>query len=356
MKLLNLNIVSLILFSFFSFAQKLEKGINYQIAVVAFWNVENLYDTINDPKKIDEEFLPNGTNLWNTPRYLKKLDHLAEVIKQLGEEYTPDGPAVIGMCEIENINVLKDLAKQPKIANRNYQPILIEGPDARGVDPALMYNPKYFKPEKWVSYPVTIVTDPEHKTRDILVVYGKLLGESFAFLVNHWPSRRGGEEASRPNRISAAKVARHIADSIMKVNGDIKIMIMGDYNDDPINESIKKIIGTYDDVKRTRDDEFFNPMEKLHKKGFGTLAYQDQWNLFDQILLNKPLLPTDYSTLQYLNVKIFNKPFVRNDFGNFKGYPFRTIVGGNYQGGYSDHFSVYVVLARAIKNQNQKKD
>ncbi|MCX7728228.1 MAG: endonuclease/exonuclease/phosphatase family protein [Bacteroidia bacterium] len=331
------------------YPQKLEKGRQYNLVVVAFWNIENLYDTIDDPKKLDEEFLPSGTNLWNTARYLKKLDHLAEVIKQIGEEYTPDGPAVIGMCEVENINVLKDLAKQEKIANRNYQPILIEGPDARGVDPALMYNPKYFKPEKFVSYPVKVVTDTAHKTRDILVVYGKLLGEPFAFLVNHWPSRRGGEEASRPNRISAAKTARHIADSIMKVDPNIKIMIMGDYNDDPINESIKKYIRTYNDIKRTREDEFFNPMEKLHKKGFGTLAYQDQWNLFDQILMNKPLLPTDFATLQYLNAKIFNKPFVRNDFGNFKGYPFRTIVGGNYQGGYSDHFSVYVVLAREIK-------
>ncbi len=340
------------LFSFFllvfcfSYSQKLEKGANYHLVVVAFWNIENLYDTIDDPQKKDEEFLPNGTNLWNTSRYNRKLDHLAEVIKQMGEEYTPDGPAVIGMCEVENINVLKDLAKQEKIASRNYQPILIEGPDARSVDPALMYNPKYFKPEKYLSYPVTIVTDPEHKTRDILVVYGKLLGEPFAFLVNHWPSRRGGEEASRPNRISAAKVARHIADSIMQTNPNTKIMIMGDYNDDPTNESIKKYIRTYADLKRTKEDEFFNPMEELHKKGFGTLAYQDQWNLFDQILMNKPLLPTDYSTLQYLKAKIFNKPFVRNDFGNFKGYPFRTVIGGNYQGGYSDHFAVYAVLAR----------
>lgn len=327
-------------------AQKLEKGVNYHIAVVAFWNVENLYDTIDDPIKIDEEFLPNGTNLWNTARYLKKLDHLAEVIQQLGEDYTPDGPAVIGMCEIENINVLNDLVKQPKIANRNYKPILIEGPDARGVDPALIYNPKYFKPEKIITYPVVVVTDPEHKTRDVLVVYGKLLGEPFAFLVNHWPSRRGGEELSRPNRISAAKVVRHITDSITQANPNIKIIVMGDYNDDPINESIKKYIRTYDDLKRTRDDEFFNPMEKLYKKGIGTLAYKDQWNLFDQFFINKPLLPTDYSSLQYYQAKIFNKPFVRNDFGNFKGYPFRTIVGGNYQGGYSDHFSVFLVLAR----------
>ncbi|MCX8144337.1 MAG: endonuclease/exonuclease/phosphatase family protein [Bacteroidia bacterium] len=343
---------SLLFVSFFvsfTFAQKLEKGTNYHIVVVGFWNVENLYDTIDDPKKDDQEFLPNGTNLWNTSRYLRKLDHLAEVIKQMGEEFTPDGPAVLGMCEIENINVLKDLAKQEKIANRNYQAILIEGPDARGVDPALMYNPKYFKPEKSVSYHVKLVTDSAHKTRDILVVYGKLLGEPFAFLVNHWPSRRGGEEASRPNRIAAAKIARHIADSITASNPNIKIMIMGDYNDDPINESIKKYIRTYDDLKRTRDDEFFNPMEKLYKKGIGTLAYQDQWNLFDQILINKPLLPSDYSTLQYFDVKIFNKPFVRNDFGNFRGYPFRTIVGGNYQGGYSDHFAVYVGLARKVK-------
>lgn len=329
------------------FAQ-LKKGHKYITTVIAFWNIENLYDTINDPKVDDEEFLPNGTNLWNTSRYYKKLDHLSEVIAQLGEEYNPDGPAVIGMCEVENENVLIDLAKQPKISNRNYKTILIDGPYHRGVDPALMYNPKYFQPEKYLTYPVKIVTS-NYKTRDVLVVYGKLLGEPFAFLVNHWPSRRGGEEASRPDRISAAQTVRHIVDSITTTDPKIKIIIMGDFNDDPTNESIKKYIRTYGDLKRTRDDEFFNPMEKLHKKGFGTLAYKDQWNLFDQTLLNKPLLPNDYSTLQYLNAKIFNKPFVRNDFGNFKGYPFRTIVGGNYQGGYSDHFAVYVVLAKEVK-------
>lgn len=339
----------LILVTYYPLFSQLKKGGKYVMPVIAFWNVENLYDTLDNPKKFDEEFLPNGQNLWNTARYTKKLDHLAEVIAQLGVEYNPDGPAVMGMCEVENENVLNDLVQQAKIANRNYKIILIEGPDTRGVDPALIYNPKYFKPEKYLSYPVLVVTEPEHKTRDVLVVYGQLLGEPFVFLVNHWPSRRGGEEASRPNRISAAKTVRHITDSIMKVNPNIKIIIMGDFNDDPTNESIKKYIRTYSDLKRTRDDEFFNPMENLYKKGFGTLAYKDKWNLFDQTLLNKPLLPTDYSTLQYFKAKIFNKPFVRNDFGNFKGYPFRTIVGGNYQGGYSDHFAVYVVLAKEFK-------
>ncbi len=340
--------ITLLLITYFSFAQKLEKNKKYLTAIIAFWNVENLYDTLNDPKKIDEEYLPTAHNLWNTQRYFKKIEHLSDIIAQLGTEYNSDGPAVMGLCEIENDNVLTDLVNSEKLKPKKYKFIHFEGPDARGVDPALIYNPKYFKPEKSITYSVVVVTDTAHKTRDILVVYGKLLNEPAAFLVNHWPSRRGGEEASRPNRISAAKTARHITDSITKVNPSIKIFIMGDFNDDPINESIKTI-KTYADLKRTRDDEFFNPMENLYKKGIGTLAYQDNWNLFDQILINKPALPTDFSTLQYTDVKVFNKPFVRNDFGNFKGYPFRTFAGGTYQGGYSDHFSVFIILARESK-------
>ncbi len=328
------------------FAQKLEKDKNYFIAAVGFWNVENLYDTINDPMKQDEEFTPEGTYAWSGPRYWTKIDHLAEVISQMATDATPDGLAMLGLCEIENKSCLNDLVKHPKLKSRNYQVVLIEGPDARGVDPGFLYNPNYFKLTKALSYHVKVVTDTAHKTRDQLVVTGSLNGEAVAVIVNHWPSRRGGEDLSRPNRIEAAKVARHIADSITKAAPGTKIMIMGDLNDDPTNESVKHYLKTYNDLNRTKDDEYYNPMEDLFNKGIGTLAWQDSWNLFDQIMLNKPLLPSGYKTFQYYNVRVFNKPFLKSDFGNFKGYPFRTYSGAAYTAGYSDHFPVFVLLVK----------
>ncbi len=331
-------------------SQTLDKTKKYVVAAVGFWNVENLYDTLNDPDKQDEEFLPDGVNGWTGARYKKKIEHLADVISEMATDATPDGIAIMGLCEIENKNVLKDLVNSPKLKARNYQIVHFEGPDARGVDPALLYNPKYFKLTKSVTYKVAVVTDTAHKTREQLVVSGLLNGEPLTVIVNHWPSRRGGELISLPNRISAAKVARHIADSVMKADVKNKVIIMGDLNDDPTNESVKKYIKTYGDLNRTRDDELFNPMENLYKQGIGTLAWEDAWNLFDQIIMNKPLVPIDvatsYKTFQYYKAFVFNKPYLRADYGNFKGYPFRTYSGSTYTAGYSDHFAVFVLLMK----------
>lgn len=332
-------------------AQKLDKNKNYYLAAIGFWNVENLYDTLNDQWKNDEEFTPAGTNAWNGKRYWVKIDRLAEVISKMATDVTPDGLAILGLCEIENKSVVEDLVKSPRLKSRNYQVVHIEGPDARGVDPSFIYNPNYFKVTKAVSYPVKLVTDSTHKTRDILVVSGSFAGEPLTVLVNHWPSRRGGEQASRPNRNAAAKVARKITDSIMSANPQAKVAIMGDFNDDPTNVCIKDVLNTYGDIKNASDTKLFNPMEQPYQEGIGSLAWQDSWNLFDQIILNKPWIPNGYSTWQYYNVRIFNKPFLRSDFGNFKGYPFRTYSGGSYTGGYSDHFPVFILLAK----ESQKK-
>ncbi|MBL7916965.1 MAG: endonuclease/exonuclease/phosphatase family protein [Bacteroidia bacterium] len=330
-------------------AQKLDKNKNYFISAIGFYNVENLYDTLNDVWKNDEDFTPSGKNAWTGERYRTKLDRLAEVISKMATDVTPDGPAILGLCEIENKKVVEDLVQNERIKKRNYQVIHIEGPDARGVDPSFIYNPAYFKPTKSVSYKVTLLTDSGHKTRDILVVSGLFDGEPMSFLVNHWPSRRGGELASRPNRNEAARIARHIADSIVSANPKAKVLIMGDLNDDPTNECVKKVIKTYGDINMNKPEEYFNPMEKLFADGTGTLAWRDSWNLFDQILLNQPLIPGKYETWQYYNVRVFNKPFLKSDFGNFKGNPFRTYGGAQYTGGYSDHFPVFILLAKEKK-------
>lgn len=334
---------------FISISQTLQKDKNYFISAIGFWNVENLYDTLNDVWKNDEEFTPSGSNHWTGRRYLTKIDRLSEVIGMMATDITPDGLAILGLCEIENYSVVKDLVNSPRLKQRGYKVVHVEGPDARGVDPSFIYNPKYFEVIKFLSYPVKLVTDSNHKTRDILVVSGLFLGEPLSVLVNHWPSRRGGELASRPNRNAAAKVARRIADSITNNNPKAKVAIMGDLNDDPVNECVKKIIRTYPNVKYPVKEAYFNPMEKPYIDGIGTLAWQDSWNLFDQIIINHTWLPDDFSTWQYRSVKIFNKPFLKSDFGNFKGYPFRTYSGGSYTGGYSDHFPVYIVIAKEQK-------
>ena len=327
-------------------SQKTDPDKNYFISAIGFWNVENLYDTLNDQWKNDEDFTPAGTNAWTGQRYWTKIDRLAEVISQMATDITPDGLAILGLCEIENKSVVQDLVNSKRLKSRNYQIVHIEGPDVRGVDPSFIYNPVYFKVTKAVSYRVPMVTDSLHKTRDILVVSGLLVGESLTVLVNHWPSRRGGELASRPNRNSAAKMARHIADSITSADPKAKVAIMGDFNDDPTNVCVKDIVGTYGELTKVETDKYFNPMEKPFKEGTGTLAWKDSWNLFDQILLNKSWLPTGYDTWQYHNVRIFNKEFLKSDFGNFKGYPFRTYGGASYTGGYSDHFPVFITIAK----------
>ncbi len=334
------------LFTFTAYGQKLQSDKNYFISALGFWNVENLYDTLNDQWKNDEDFTPAGTNAWTGSRYWVKIDHLTEVISQMATDITPDGLAILGLCEIENKSVVQDLVNSPRLKKRNYQIVHIEGPDVRGVDPAFIYNPAYFKVTKAVSYRVTMVTDPTHKTRDILVVSGLFVGEPLTVLVNHWPSRRGGELASRPNRNAAAKMAKHIADSITTADPKTKVVIMGDFNDDPTNVCIKDVVGTYADLTKVETDKYFNPMEKPFKEGTGTLAWKDSWNLFDQILLNKVWLPSGYETWQYHKVRIFNKDFLKSDFGNFKGYPFRTYSGASYTGGYSDHFPVFITIAK----------
>jgi hypothetical protein len=328
-------------------AQKLRKDKTYFISAIGFWNVENLYDTLNDVWKNDEEFTPSGTNAWTGSRYRTKIDHLADVISQMATDATPDGLAILGLCEIENQNVVKDLVNHPKLKKRNYQIVHIEGPDARGVDPSFIYNPAYFTVKKSVSYHVAL-PDTNYKTRDILVVSGTFNREPLSVLVNHWPSRRGGELRSLPGRVNAAKTARRIADSILKVNPETKIAIMGDLNDDPVNESVKKYVGTYDDLSEAVAGDYFNPMGKLYAKGIGTLAYKDAWNLFDQILINKPFLG-EYFSWNYYTVRVFNKPFMKQDYGNFKGGPFHTYSGGVYTGGYSDHFPVFIVIAKEKK-------
>jgi len=330
----------------------IDKTKKYSAIAVGFWNVENLYDTLNDPFKMDEEFLPGGSYAWNGPRYKVKLQRMAEVISKIGTDAVPDGLAAFGLCEIENKSVLEDLAKEPLIADRNYRVVLIEGPDVRGVDPAFMYNPKYFKLLSAKAFRVPMITDSTHKTRDELLVSGEMMGEKMHFIICHWPSRRGGELASEPNRISAGKTARKIVDSLLKDDPNAKVVLMGDLNDDPKDVSIKKTLRTYKDPKLAATDEMFNAMERHYKKGVGTLGYNDGWNLFDQMIMTPSLVKGNFKDYQFYVSRIYNKSYLAEDYGKFKGYPLRTYAGGVYRGGYSDHFPVFSVF---LKEKTEKK-
>lgn len=328
--------------------QSMAQKTSYKVGIIGFYNLENFYDTINDPKTHDEEFLPNGTKHYTSEVYLDKVGRLAEVLSKIGTDLSPDGLAIIGDAEIENETVLLDLVHHPLLKKRNYQIIHYDSPDERGVDVALLYNPKYFSKEFSESLFVPIFNQDgsPRKTRDILFVKGKLDGEEIFIMVGHWPSRRGGEEVSAPNRAIAAGVCRHKADSILAKNPDAKIVIMGDLNDDPVSPSVAKVIGAKGEKAKVGRSGFFNPWVEPYKQGIGTLAYNDSWNLFDQILVSGGFLNTEQSGFFYKEAHIFSKPWMIQTTGRYKGYPKRTYDFDNYMQGYSDHFPTYIVLLK----------
>jgi predicted extracellular nuclease len=321
----------------------------YQSALVGFYNLENLFDTIDDPAIRDEEFLPNGKNRWNTEKYTHKLAQMSKVISKIGTDINPDGLAVLGISEVENRKVVEDLISQPAIANRHYKIVHRDSPDRRGIDVAMIYNPKYLEVTGVKMYRLHMKDNPEFRTRDQMLVSGVLKGDKFYFIINHWPSRYGGEKRSRPLRNAAASLTRHIVDSLLNEDKHAKIIVMGDLNDNPTNESVLKIMDAKGNRDKLKKNEFYNPMYKFYKKGIGTTAWRDTWSLFDQIFLSPELVKRDFTSWRYYKAKIFNKHFMQQQEGKFKGYPYRTFAGGTWLGGYSDHFPVYVILIREAK-------
>ena len=322
----------------------------YQVSCVGFYNVENLFDIYDDTLIRDEEYLPEGKNNWNQEKYDHKLKNLSKVIFDMGTDVTPDGCAILGVSEIENKKVLEDLVATEKLKGREYKIVHFNSPDKRGIDVGLIYQEKYFKVTNSASYEVIFSNGSGYPTRDQLVVSGLLNGEEVTVLVAHWPSRRGGSAASEPNRIDAAKVGRRIVDSLYAINPNAKILYMGDLNDDPINKSVEKYMCAKGKLSKVKEKMFFNPMWAPFKKGNGTLAYHDAWNLFDQILVSKGFLnETNYSTLSYYKMAVYRKPFLFQHGGRYDGYPLRTRAGGKYLGGYSDHLPVFITLIKEVK-------
>lgn len=340
-----LLVILLLLATHHVFSQK------YNPAVIAFYNLENLFDTIDDPFKNDDDFTPAGSYNYNSYIYTDKLGKLSDVLSQIGTEANPDGFAFIGLAEIENRKVLEDLVAQPKLKDRNLKIVHIDGPDERSIDCAFMYNPKYFKikQSKSLFVPLPSEGNKPYYTRDVLWVTGILGGKDTVHIfVNHWPSRRGGEEASAPARAAAASVPKKIIDSLMAINPLTKVVLMGDLNDDPVSPSVAQVIGANGSKSEVKEGDMFNPWVSFYEQGIGTLAYNDSWNLFDQIILSYGFLEKPNTGFYFNEANIFTRQYMVTQTGKYKGYPKRTFNGSNYIGGYSDHFPTYCIMLREV--------
>jgi hypothetical protein len=326
---------------------------SYNILSVAFYNAENLFDFEDDPLTFDDDRTPTGKDVWTEEKYRDKIAKISRVLSEIGIEVTGSAPAIIGLCEFENLVVLEALTDHPNLSAENYGIIHFDSPDSRGIDVGLLYRKEIFTPVNSQSRRLVIyeTENPSKRvyTRDQLVVSGILDGDEIHFIVNHWPSRSGGEAKSSYRREKAAALNRQIIDSLYQINPYSRIISMGHFNDDPTNKSFKKVLKTKDSKENLKFQELYNPMEKMLKEGHGTLAYRDNWNLFDQIFVSQVLAGTDYSSYQFYRAGIFNKDYLVTPGGQYKGYPYRSYGYGGYTGGYSDHFPVYIYL---IKSQS----
>jgi len=311
---------------------------------IAFYNLENLYDTIDDPVTDDAEFTPSGTYKWGSKRYYEKLSHLAKVISQIGDDQIMRGPALIGLAEVENKRVVEDLVNTPPLDKMSYKIIHYDSPDKRGIDVALIYQPKYFKVNGSKAIPFKITDKPEFFTRDILQVSGTLKGQLLYILVNHWPSRSKGQKETASLRDAAADLCMATVRNIQGIKPEAGIIIMGDLNDDPVDESVM----THLKIKTTQDNlatgDLYDPMWKLFQDGKGSLEYKGTWNLFDQIIVSSSLMDNSLHGYHFSKADVFKRDWLVEKEGKYQGYPFRTFAGTNYMGGYSDHLPVYIYL------------
>jgi len=321
------------MFSYFKSSGKINKAYT-----IAFYNLENLFDTTNDPTTLDDDFTPKGRKNWNLYRYKNKIRKLGNVIAQLGTQKSYYSPAIVGVVEVENKAVLNDLVASKNLKPHDYGIVHYDSPDERGIDVALLYKKELFKVLSSETFPLYLEgkNGDRDYTRDVLLVKGNLNDELIYVLVNHWPSRRSGEDETEEKRIKAAQLNTTIVEKINSETPNAKIIIMGDFNDDPSNNSIKKLV----------NDTFYNPMERLINTGNGSLNYKRTWHLFDQIIFSKNFFNLEENKHTFKYAEVFDKHFLKEWKGKYKGNPFRTYVGKWYQGGFSDHFPVYVYLKK----------
>ncbi len=304
---------------------------------IAFYNIENLFDIHNDPFTNDDDFLPTSDKRWTQKKYDRKIYKIGSVISQIGTDENTTPPAIIGLAEVENKRVLKDLLASKDLQSTNYDYVHYNSLDERGIDVALIYNKDVFTVNSSETFNI-FITDEDGEidfTRDVLLVSGMLGGEEIHIIVNHWPSRREGEEASSYKRVLAAQKNIEVVNRLKQENPNSKIIVMGDFNDNPNDDSVEELVA---------GANLYNPMQNLRSINKGSLNHDFNWNVFDQIMVSINFLETRPSTLKFSDANIFDSKFLTQYNGKYKGQPYRTFVGKKYKGGFSDHFPVYVKL------------
>jgi len=316
---------------------------------IGFYNQENLFDTCHDEGKNDYEYLP--AKGWNGLKYSNKLKNMAQVLSEMGTDVIPVGCAAIGLAEVENDNVLKDLVAQPALAKRGFNFVHIEGPDRRGIDCALLYNPQLFQVRnvKLVPYVQELKKDSAFYTRGFLTVSGTLANEHVTIIVCHLPSRFSASFY----RESGARQIKVVKDSLLREDPTCKVIVMGDMNDDPQDKSMAVSLGAQRKMKDVEKGGLWNPWWDTLANGTGTLMYDGKWNLFDQIILSQSLLDQnkkkDYRTLKYFAHQIFRRDYLFQKEGKYKGNTLRTHAGGVWLNGYSDHLPTVVYVVKEVK-------
>ncbi len=318
---------------------------------ILFYNVENLFDTIDDPRTRDNDFTPEGKYRWNEQRYRSKLSNIADVLSDVGGENN-SLPTIIALCEVENRNVLEALVSQPKLAIVSYEIVHYDSPDLRGIDCALLYRSDRFSFEGSEVHRSIIEGEPRHRSRDLLTVWGTIGEEPIFILVGHWNSRLGGAAKSEHKRIAAARQMRAVIDSVAELRPKSRFIAMGDFNDSPDNESVLVHLRAKGCVEDMEAGDLFNPFYAYHAAKRGSQVYRDSWSMTDNIVVSKNLIDGKRRHLQikptaekpHLYGEIFSPAYLLESEGRYRGYPWRTYRSGAYLGGYSDHLPIYITL------------
>ena len=314
---------------------------------IAFYNCENLFDIYDDSRTNDNDFLPSTVKKWARSRYLNKLRKLSFAISNIGREETGKHPALVGLAEVENARVVKDLIEFKHLADCNYGYVHYNSLDERGIDVALIYDKNAFEVLHSETFSVDLTDDDGSLdfTRDILLVTGLLDGEKIHVLVNHSSSRREGVKETEHKRMASSNKLSDAIKGLKEEDADAKIVIIGDFNDEPFNNSVTTLVD---------NNQLHNPMGTIRSFSRGTVYHDRKWNLFDQIMITKPLLDKNYSTFQFYKAGIFNKDYLITSKGAYKGSPYRSWADGGFSGGYSDHFPVYVYIIKEMPHMTNK--
>jgi endonuclease/exonuclease/phosphatase family metal-dependent hydrolase len=312
---------------------------NSKSHTLAFYNLENLFDYREDAAVCDDGFLPKSERRWTKKRYEDKILKLGQVISQIGDPSYETPPAIIGLAEVENKAVLHDLTQSKYLRHHNYGFVHYDSQDERGIDVALLYHRDVFELMHAETFSVYLEKEPgvQYFTRDILLVSGELHSEKIHLIVNHWPSRFEGLETSAIKRMAVAKKVLKIIEQLQFDDPKAKILVMGDFNDDPDNDSMKHLVD---------EAGLVNAMETLRSYSRGSHKHRFKWHLFDQILLTSNFFESRSNQLKYDKADIYDPQYLKTYEGRFKGQPFGTFVGTKYKGGFSDHFPVYLCLKR----------